>query len=415
MEPVSRAITAESATNARRMFAVAWLFLAVSAALGLLLRAQSVVPLAGLNYGYLLHAHSHIAFLGWVFNAFFALALRFFALEADSRSLWRLFIVTQVAVLGMLVTYPLQGYARESITFSTVHMVCAGIFAWKLWRRNRASGVAQLYLRAALVFMLLSGLGPLALGPLAALGMRDSPWYALSIYFYLHFQYNGWFLFFLKATALQRLAEPGHAEATAPARRAFGWLVVGCVLTVALSSLWLNPPLWVFAVGAAGAAAQLIGVALLRPLLHPARRLFTSPAAKAGAVLALAALLAKYGLQLVSGWPALAEIAAHRFAVIAFLHLVFLGVATPMLVAWALELGWMRWNRLAAGGAAAYLAGALATQLPLAYTPFASAAGWSPWPQLATTLAAGSLLMALGVLGLGAGLRWRQAVGSATS
>ena len=64
-------------------------FFATSAVLGAFLRFLTVHPIAGFNYGHLLHTHSHLAFLGWVFNAFFAIALQWFVPPDTQRALLR--------------------------------------------------------------------------------------------------------------------------------------------------------------------------------------------------------------------------------------------------------------------------------------------------------------------------------------
>lgn len=384
--------------SARRAFGVAIVFLVVVAALGALLRWQSVRPMAGMNYTHWLHAHSHTAFIGWVFNAFFALALHRFVAKEDGGAFWRLFAVMQVAVVGMLISYPIQGYGAVSIAFSTLHMVCSVVFAFRLWRRNRATAAARIHLRAGLVFMIISGLGPLTLGPLAALGMRDSPAYLLSIYFYLHCEYNGWFMFFLQALALQDMPE----DRTADARRSVLWLGAGAVLTLVLSALWLHPPGWVYAVAAIGGAAQLIGCFyLLRGLRGFGGKFFGAARGLVG--LAVAAFLLKHTLQTVSAWPALESLVNHRFMVIAFLHLVFLGVVTPSLLAWGFRLGWLRDGVWMRAGLGMFFAGAVVSELVLVSAPL----GWV-CPRLMETLLATTLLMLVGTGVIAANLECKK-------
>lgn len=376
---------------ARRAFGTALGFLAVAAALGALLRWQTVRPLAAVNYGYLLHAHSHTAFLGWVFNAFFAVALASFIPAGEHRACGRLFLVLQVAVLGMLASFPFQGYGLVSIAFSTLHMGGSVAFAWRLWRRHLAAPAARGHLRVALGFLVVSGLGPLALGPLAAFGLRDTPAYHLAIYFYLHAQYNGWFLFFLQAVLFQALAQHGLPVAEADARRALRWLAVGAVLTLAQSTLWLDPPGWVYVVAGLGGVAQLAGCAWLLRALRGAGALFAGPA-RLLAGLALAAFLLKHALQAAAAWPPLNGLTNHRFIAIAFLHLVFLGVVAPALFAWALRLGWLRAGRMTGAGLALFLGGAIFTELLLV----ASALGAVPsgLPQERLLLAAALVMVA---------------------
>lgn len=390
-----------------RRFAVAWAFLLLSAVLGVGLRVQLVSPLAGLNYGFLLHTHSHVAFLGWVFNAFFVAALRHFIPAPDARSYNGLWWTMQAGVVGMMATFPFQGYAPASIAFATLHTGAAAVFAWKLWHRNQAAPAARRHLRAALGFMLLSGFGPIALGPLAALGLRDSPAYTLSIYFYLHCQYNGWFLFFLQALLLQRRHEAGYPPDGDAAIRAGRWLVVGCLLTYALSALWTHPPAWVTGIAVAGGLAQIAGCI---ELWRACRGSFPSGARlRPLEGIAAGCFFLKHGLQLAAALPGLTAFANERFIAIAFLHLIFLGIVTPALIAWARENGWFPagpWQRPALG---LFIAGAAATELLLLAPSAAGLAGTAlvlPLP-LPHALLATSVLILVGLIALG--LPGRQA------
>jgi len=331
----------QAETTARRAFGVALGFLAVTAALGAVLRLQGVWSVPGMNYGHLLHTHSHVAFLGWVLNAYFALALVYFTPASERRTFLRIFFVLQVAMIGMMVSYPFQGYGPVSISFSTLHTISSVLFAWRLWRHNEAAPAARGHLQVALVFLIASGAGPLVLGPLAAAGMRDTPAYSLAIYFYLHAQYNGWFLFFLQAVLLQSLARHGLRTDEPAARRALLWLATGTVLTYAQSTLWLGPPAWVRTVAGVGGVVQLVGCYHLLRAVREAGVLFAG-SARWLAALTLGAFLLKHALQAASAWPGLDAWVNQRLTVIAFLHLVFLGVVTPAILAAALRLGWLR-------------------------------------------------------------------------
>lgn len=381
------------------MFLVGWTCFIIATAMGLVLRLHALHEFRGLNAAHLLHAHSHTAFLGWIYNACFALALRFFVPASRRDGFGRLFLVTQVATVGMMVTFPLQGYARESIAFSSLHVVCQAVFAWRVLRSSESGGAARAALKWAFAFMLVSAAGPVALGPLAAAGLRGSPAYAMAIYFYLHFQYNGWFLFFLKALLFQRQWETGAVSGASAARQAVGWFAAGCVLTLALSALWMSPPRWVHVVGIAGAAAQLVGCVYLGRNLAAAGARFTERIAGALAGVAAAGFFLKHLLQFLSGWPAIVALAAQRMVVVGFLHLVFLGVVTPMALAWAAELRWLRLRGMALLGLGLLSLGALATELLLFGLGAATVFAWMPTPAaFAETIAAASVAMLVGVL-----------------
>lgn len=353
------------ALSLARRFAVAWIFLLVSAVVGALLRLDALAPIDAIVYGHVLHAHSHVAFLGWVFNAFFAASLRHFIPLDQARGYDLLWWTMQVAVLGMLASFPAQGYGAVSIAFSTLHMGASAAFTWKLWRSNRAVAGARFFLRAALVCMLISGLGPIALGPLAAFDLRDSPAYPLAIYFYLHFQCNGWFVFFLLALWLQRRAEAG---ASLPARfigHAGLLLAAGCALTFALSALWLDPPAWVGAVALVGGAVQLVGGGLLFVAVSGLGRHGGCGVSTLLMRVAVGSLVLKLLLQFAAPLPALSALAAQRFVVVAFMHLIFLGLVTPALLQWAIEERWVAPGLRRSIGIALFLGGTAATEVVL--------------------------------------------------
>ena len=384
-----------------RCFLTAWFFFAIAAALGALLRMQLVFPVTWVHYGNLLHAHSHVAFLGWVFNTFFALALRFFVPPERRGSYARLFLLTQVTVVGMLATFPFQGYARESIVFSTGHMVFAVIFVVRVLRENHAGPAARPYLWAAAVFMIGSAAGPLSLGPLMLAEMRNSPWYDLAVGYYLHFQYNGWFVFFLLAVALQSLHEGGKTRFCGPARKALPWLVAGCVASVVLAALPMRPPGWVFGVAALGAVFQITGCGYGVRALTSGERIFRSGAPRVVlwlAGLAGGAFLLRTALQALASWPGLLNLATNHFTIIAFMHLIFLGIVAPMTIAWAIHIGWLRWNTPARIGIGLFLGAALVSQSALAYLPLAGRFGWPGWPAFNETQFISALAMFAGIV-----------------
>lgn len=89
--------------------------------MGAFLRLMMLLPVAGLDYNHFLHGHSHLAYLGWIFNAIFV-ALLYAYLPGHLKKYRLLFWLLQVAVIGMLISFPIQGYAAVSISFSTLHI-----------------------------------------------------------------------------------------------------------------------------------------------------------------------------------------------------------------------------------------------------------------------------------------------------
>ncbi|RYY65789.1 MAG: hypothetical protein EOO12_06040, partial [Chitinophagaceae bacterium] len=246
------------------------------ALLGLLLRATPFLPALPFSYHNLLHAHSHFAFGGWVHPVLLALLLRAFP-ELRTRirtGHWiALALLLPLSALGMLLTFPVQGYGSASIAFSTLSLLAGFYEAALVFRalKGLPPTPARRFLRAAMGWMILSAIGPFATGPIAASGGLGSPLYYDAIYAYLHFQYNGCFSLLVLALWYRSLEKEGQ-RTSSRAFRFFHWAVLP---TYALSLLWIGPPLWVHAIGGAGALLQGAGfVCLLRDCrrvrrLHP--------------------------------------------------------------------------------------------------------------------------------------------------
>ncbi|MCB0375138.1 MAG: hypothetical protein KDD04_04390, partial [Sinomicrobium sp.] len=163
---------------------------------GALLRFAFVTELPGIKYQYLLHTHSHVAMLGWIYMALFALLVYAFIPEGVSlRRYNQLFWMTQGSVIGMLLSFPVQGYGAFSIAFSTIHILFSYVFIWWMWKdMGPQRTFSRLLLKTALFFQVFSTLGVWMMGPIMATPLRQSSFYYLAVQFYLHFQFNGWFI-----------------------------------------------------------------------------------------------------------------------------------------------------------------------------------------------------------------------------
>ena len=246
---------------------------------------------------------------------------------------WRnIAVLMLVSAYGMLVDFPLQGYAPVSIAFSTVSIVATVYLTVQIWKASRQmeQTSAMLFLKWGLLYACLSAIGPFATGPLIAMGKSGTPIYFNAIYFYLHFQYNGFFTFTVFAVLYQFLEKYGGA---ANDRKAFWLLNSACVPTYALSVLWSQPSVVANTIGAVGACLQLAGAAYLLADVRRSHVVKTFPLLR----LSLGALLVKLVLQLLSALPAVALLAYHqRNFVIAYLHLVLLGFISLFVFAVAL-------------------------------------------------------------------------------
>lgn len=348
----------------RRQLLSALGLLIVAQLLGLLLRLQFVRPLAGVNYGFFLHAHSHVALLGWLHALLLITLPRAFLPAGQSLKAYdRIFWCSQLTVLGMLLSFPVQGYAAVSITFSTLSLFCIYAFVYCLLRDTRQTQqplAAQLsfqVLRWSLWLLVLSTLGPWSLGPIMALKLNQQPVYYLAIYFYLHFQYNAWFLLGALALALRWLESEGQRPGGG-LRLAVRCLCWSSLPTLALSALWLKPALWVWLLGGAGALLQLFALlaawqaknSWYLPVCHWLREQPQHFWLKVLLGISLLCLHLKVLLQAFTALPYFAALAAEqRPLIIVYLHLVLLGVLTCFWLAKLLPAKPTRFQHLALG------------------------------------------------------------------
>ncbi|WP_421799378.1 hypothetical protein [Haliscomenobacter sp.] len=305
----------------------------IAALLGLTLRFAFIQEIPFFNYKNILHAHSHVAMLGWLYLGLYGLVVTFFVPKekATSRFYRRLFWLSQISVLGMLFSFPFQGYGPVSISFSTLHIFCAYTFAANVWMDSKATpGFSRLLLRSSLAFMVLSTFGVWSMGPLMALGFKHSIWYHLAVQFFLHFQFNGWFIIAVLALFFQWMEQKGHMPSKTFRGWFYGLLIGAAILTFALAVAWSEPHPLVFACNSIGVLLQLSALVLLLQHFWP---ILSSIKAALLPVqfrlwqLSLLSLCFKIVVQAAVALPIVAQMAyTIRNYIIGFIHLMMLGI-----------------------------------------------------------------------------------------
>ncbi|MBJ6118312.1 hypothetical protein JAO76_08925 [Pontibacter sp. BT310] len=330
------------------------LSLVVIAMLGLLLRWTFIQPVSGLNYKYLLHAHSHAALLGWLYPVLF-IALIHAYLPALLRNKaiysWQ-FWLSQGAVLGMLLSFPVQGYGAVSITFSTLHILLTYWFIYRFLKDSKAANVSGGnysvsfgFMKAALFFLALSSLGPWAMGPIMATGHSGTELYYNAIYFYLHFLYNGWLtfaVFSLLFWLLERYKISFNRNYSLLFFRLMFW---ACLPAYLLSVLWIKPNAIVYLVGGVAALTQVVALVVLVAIVWPVRSKLLSLFgnwSRAIVLLAATAFVLKTLMQFSTAFPYMADLAYQlRNFIIGYLHLVLIGFVSFFIVAFCVQQAWL--------------------------------------------------------------------------
>lgn len=330
--------------HTRRWYRIALTDLLVAALIGCVLRAIYLVEIPFVRFKPLLHAHSHVALLGWVF-----IGLMVFLLDdaPDARTMRRrrvLLWCVQAMVLGMLFSFPVQGYGQVSITASALHMVASYLMVREAWTSTRGWSAAgsRMLARLALGGFVLSTLGVWAIGPLLAAGLFGSEAYYWSIQFFLHFQFNGW-AWFAALALWSRWAEQQGAPTPLDPFTVRLW-VVSTVLSFALAIAWSERHWTIIAVNSAAVLLQLWAGWRTGHAVRRAQALLMDRAplwAWRCVTYALIVMGIKVLMQAAVAFPPVAIMAfTIRNYVIGFIHLNMLGAITLMLFAMALLRGW---------------------------------------------------------------------------
>ena len=386
MQALQRILVVSAVTN---------LFLV--ALVGVLLRCFPFFSYFPLTYKNLLHGHSHFAFGGWVMPAILALILKCFPdlqKAVDYRHWRNISFLLLFSAYGMLIAFSIQGYKPVSIAFSTLSIMGGFYLVVVCWRVMSLikPAVSLNFLKAGLFYFVLSSVGPFATGPLIAFGQSGSPIYFDAIYFYLHFQYNGWFLFAVLAFFYKYLEQKGTAT---NGKKVFWLMNFACVPTYFLSVLWHQPSVLFNIVGGLGAVIQC---AALYFLLRDLRLLnFTNKPLKTLVYLSFISLSTKIILQLVSAFPDIALLAYHhRNFVIAYLHLVLLGFTSLFLLGWIIKVYAVTVNRELKAGIGLFIIAFVCSELLLIASPVANILGYQI-PVYALLLLLFSMLLPLGI------------------
>ena len=388
-------------TSLTRAIIAAFILFLLAAILGLIMRLAFVVDMLDwFDYRNVQYAHSHTALLGWLFAIFYILIVRTFELKWQKYS--RLYWSLQASVLGMLLAFPVVGHTSLAILFSSLHTVLLYVFIYKVWQDVNISShghVPALFLRASLFFLGLSTIGTWAIGPLMTAGMKGTALYYGSIQFYLHFQFNGWFIFSLLAIFFEWLRTKNLCT-TIKYGTSFLWTsVIATVLTFALAVTWSTPHFSIFMINSLGVLNQLIALFLfIKLMLHLKIQLRSSISKYIYYVLLLSfvALILKILLQSVVIFPAMALVSyTIRNLVIGFIHLLMLGglsLFTFGMIADAVE---RPLNKI---GTYLFISGVIVTELLLFGQGLMQWQGWGFMPFYYEMLVVGSSLIVTGII-----------------
>ncbi|MGN6601947.1 MAG: hypothetical protein ACTHK8_05810 [Ginsengibacter sp.] len=356
----------------RNWISVSFFNLMLVAILGCTLRYKIAYSLPFINQKYLLNAHSHFAFSGWITQVLMAILVKYLSDKTGKNYFGKfrwIFWANLISAYGMLVTFPFQGYWAGSIFFSTTAVFAGVIFAVTYWKclKNIPASPVKPFLKTALIFNVLSYIGPFVLAYIMITKKPYTELFMAAIYFFLHFQYNGWFLFTCMGLFSEALLKYGVEPRKI--KTVFSLFAAACVPAYLLSALWIPVPFWVYILVIVAAFAQLIGWGIMvqsaRTKLN-AMKAGVSRFAQTLFFLSGIAYTLKLLLQAASAIPSLSHLSySFRPIIIGYLHLVLLGVVTIFILAYIIRHDYYPLNKTRKNGVIIFVAGIIINEVLL--------------------------------------------------
>ena len=388
--------------SAKKQVFIALSYLLLASSLGIILRLFPVTNVEA-TYKYIIHTHSHIALLGWVYISLTTLLYHLFIKKNQQKKFRNIFWATHFTILGMLFSFPFTGYALISIIFSTLFLICSYWFYFLFKRYNylKKSSYVYKFINASLIFMTISSIGPWALGIIMNTLGNTSSLYKNAIYFYLHFQYNGWFIFCLLGLFFYFLETIKAKVESSLISTFYKLMIISCILTLFLSFLWTKPNITIYILAALGGIIQFVTFLKFYKIISTYKeQIIKKTSINMVRLLKFIffLLITKVVLQLLTSIPYFAEITSQiKDFVIGYLHLVFLGITSLSIFFFVYQQKLLNLNKT---GLIIFLVGFILSESLIFYKGFCN------WQQLSIInnyyliLVIASALMPIGILSI---------------
>lgn len=350
-------------------FVIAFSIFLAAAIIGLTMRYMFVWPIPQLSFRNLVHAHSHIAHMGWAFMLTIGAIIYYFkSLFPKKRTITTILVINMISIIGMTATFIPLGYAPASIAFSAIHLVAGFYFGIYVLRKLKyvQPSTPHFFLKWAIYFYFISSLGLFAIGPIGAKLGPGHYLYPASIEFFMHFQFNGWHMLTLLAILFKFLESLDYkvhfSDFTTTA------LIFSVFFTFLPNITHALPYASFFMATAIGLVLQTIAYGIIITLafsilqkIKPANSLV-----KNLFILGLASLVVKVIIQTGAAIPTIANVAhSNHFFVIGFIHLIMLGAITFTISALLIHQAIIPFNAIARIGWVLLALGFLLTEAAL--------------------------------------------------
>lgn len=378
--------------------------LLIVALLGVLMRYKIGFAFPYFNQKYLQESHSHFAFIGWISHTLYTLIANFLKTKTTDgyfKNYKIILIANLICGYGMLLSFIFQGYSLLSILLSSSTIIIACLFAYffiKDLNKLTEKQYSAAWFKAALWFNIISSVGTFYLVQMLVTRNFNEHWYLASIYFFLHFQYNGFFIFTCMGIVYSQIQN--ILPSFKPNNLIFNLFFISFIPAYFLSVLWAKIPIWLYGIVIIAAFMQLF--AWIKFLIQIKNSLASKTnLTKFSEYLFLfvaAAFSIKLVLQLSSTIPMVSTLTfGFRSIVIAYLHLILLAVISVFLLNYIYSFQLINNTKLTIIGLTLFAIGVFLNELVLAVQGIASFS-YIPIPMANETLFFVSLLLVVSLI-----------------
>ncbi|MDO9275706.1 MAG: hypothetical protein Q7T92_09185 [Lutibacter sp.] len=182
----------------RFLYLYAFTLFILSALYGLLMRWNFAFPTKFIPYQNLLQSHSHVAFLGWGHLTAIGAIIYYFVSDADKqKKAYKITLgILLVVIPLMLISFPLGGYKVFSIVLLAVFGLTSYVLSFRILKDLQGKNTSAKLIKYGIYYYLLSSLATWFLAYVIVTQGKTDLYYN-TVYFYLHFLYNGFFVFAL--------------------------------------------------------------------------------------------------------------------------------------------------------------------------------------------------------------------------
>lgn len=332
----------------RNWIQVALINFCVVASAGITMRYKITFPLPVVNQKHLLYAHSNFAFMGWVTLVLMVLMVNYLlrhGVVTNYKKYNWILAFGCLSAYGMFVTFIIQAYGYYSISFSVLSILISYVFIVCYWidvSKVPDLSFAPKWFKAALIIWFISSIGELTLAYLMVNFSTVQDYYFAALYFFLHFQYNGWFLFVCFGLLFSYLFEKGFLHSVAINKNLFVIMAITVAPTYLLSILWLKLPRSLHLLANISGILQLLVLFYFFRLFPVIKKNIAGKIVKTTKYLWAMAAIAftlKIILQTLSIIPFFSNYAfGFRPIVIGYLHLSFLGIISFFILGYITQI-----------------------------------------------------------------------------